>query len=94
MRKESEFASKTVTIKSGTFKNRQYLVEDWVENVMGKSWMDCNGNPACLKYAMRAGLNDNLPSDNEVLYGKIGILGELIHISEIEVEVKDRHVSS
>ena len=84
MRAKSELAMKKVIIKSGTYKGVEYWVEDWWENVYGQSWMTSDGNPACLKYAMRAGLKDNLPTDNEVLYGKIGGLGELIHISEIE----------
>ena len=49
----------------------------------GKSWMDSNGNPACLHYAMRSAAN-GLPIDNNVLYGKIGGLGHLVHVSEIE----------
>ncbi len=83
MKAKSELAGKTVTIISGMYKDAEYLVEDWVENVMGQSWMNCNGNPACLKYAMRAGAKDNLPLDDDVLYGKIGCFRELIHISEI-----------
>jgi len=84
MKQRSKLAGKTIIIKKGTYKGAEYLVEDWWENVYGQSWMFCKGNPACLKYAMRGGLKDNLPTDNEVLYGKIGGLGELIHISEIE----------
>jgi len=88
MQTKSELAGKKVIIKSGTYKGAEYVVEDWWENIYGKSWMFSEGNPACLKYAMRAGLKDNLPTDNEVLYGKIGGLGELIHISEIETANK------
>ena len=44
--------------------------------------MDCNGNPACLIYAMRSGFA-NMPIDNEVFYGKIGGLGHIIHQSEV-----------
>lgn len=84
MREKSELAGKTVTIISGTYKGAEYLIEDWVENVMGQSWKDCTGNPACLNYAMRASSRDNLILDDNVLYGKIGCLGELIHIREID----------
>ena len=84
MREQSPLAGKTVTIKTGEFANTEYRVEDWWENVTGMSWMDANGNPACLKYAMRTGFSKiPIPTDNEVLYGKIGGLGELIHISEL-----------
>jgi len=83
MREKSNLAGTTVTIKSGTYKDAEYRVEDWWQNVAGKSWMFCDGNPACLKYAMRIGLKDPVPTDNEVLYGKIGGLGELIHLTEL-----------
>lgn len=45
--------------------------------------MSADGNPACMNYAIRAGFSD-LPTDDEVLYGKIGGFGHLVHISEIE----------
>ena len=84
MREPSPLARKTVTIKTGEFAGREYSVEDWWENVGGMSWMDAKGNPACLKYAMRTGFSEiPIPTDNEVLYGKIGSFGELIHVSEL-----------
>jgi hypothetical protein len=43
--------------------------------------MLATGNPAALNYAMRAG-TIGLPVDNEVVYGKIGYLGYLVHTSE------------
>lgn len=60
----------------------QYLAEDWWDRVVGESWMDCDGNPAALKYAVRSAV-DNLPFDNEVLYGKIDGLGHIIHVTEL-----------
>ncbi len=86
MKTQSKLAQKKVMIISGTYKGKEYWVEDWWENVSGNSWMFADGNPACMKYAMRAGAVDNLPTDDDVLYGKIGSLGELIHISEVEGE--------
>lgn len=59
-----------------------YHVEDWIDRVAGKSWMDCQGNPACLNYAVRSAMNE-FPLDDNVLYGKIEGLGHLIHISEL-----------
>lgn len=59
------------------------VVEDWWENVSGTSWMFCNGNPACLKYAMRSAFS-GLPTDNEVVYGKVNGFGHLVHDSELE----------
>ena len=50
----------------------------------GLSWMDSNGNPAAMMYAIRTGSQDfNVPIDNEVVYRKIGLLGYLFHVSEL-----------
>lgn len=82
---KSILAGKTVIIKSGEFKGAEYNVEDYWLNVAGKSWMDSDGNPTCLKYAMRTGFNkESIPNDDNVLYGKIGSFGHLIHVSEID----------
>lgn len=75
-------AGKTVTIASGTFKGEEYRIEDWWDRVAGKSWMVCDGNPACLDYALRS-VEDDLRTDNDVVYGKIGMFGKLIHISQL-----------
>jgi len=61
---------------------QDYVVEDWWENVSGGSWMNAAGNPACIKYAMRSGFA-GLPTDNEVVYGKVGAFGHLVHVSEL-----------
>jgi hypothetical protein len=58
-----------------------FVVEDYWDRIAGKSWMFSDGNPAAMKYAMRSGLA-GLPTDNEVVYGKIGAFGHLIHTSE------------
>ena len=82
---KSSLAGQTVKIISVTFKNSKYIIEDWWDRLGQGSWMFCNGNPVCMKYAIRSStIIDNLPTDNEVLYGKIDGLGCLIHISEIE----------
>ena len=60
-----------------------YRVEDWWDRLGSGSWMNCTGNPACLKYAMRSAFA-GVPTDDEVLYGKIGAFGHLVHVSEIE----------
>lgn len=65
------------------FGGSEFLVDDWWDRVAGKSWMFCDGNPACLIYAMRSA-GENLPTDNNVLYGKVGLYGSLVHISELE----------
>lgn len=83
--KPSPLAGKKVKIIKGAMRGHEYHVEDWWDRVAGKSWRDCDGNPACLGYAMRTGLKDrDIPPNDEVLYGKVGALGHLIHISEVE----------
>ena len=68
------------------FGGAEFHVEDWWDRLGGKSWMDCDGNPACLIYAVRsANADPRLPLDNEVLYGKVGHFGSLVHVSELEV---------
>lgn len=95
MRERFEHAGKTVKIKSGVgissygedMSGQEFVIEDWWENVSGKSWMDSNGNLAALEYAMRAGLNgenNNVPIfSNDVLYGKVGAFGHLFHVNEL-----------
>lgn len=60
----------------------EFEIEDWNDRVFGGSWAFMSGNPAAMIYAMRAGIN-HLPIDNEVVYGKVGAFGHLVHISEI-----------
>ena len=74
----------TVTIKEGEFKGEEYRVEDWWDKVSEHSWDSGvnRGNPACLEYLVRS-IREGFPLDDEVLYGKIGMFGKLIHISQI-----------
>lgn len=67
--------------KYGTY-HPEITIEDLAEKVFNGSWMSQVGNPTCMLYGMRAGL-EKLPTDNNVYYGKINGLGELVHISEI-----------
>lgn len=60
----------------------EIVVEDWWDRIAGKSWMDCEGNPACLAYAVRSGLARG-PVDDEVVYGKVGPFGHLVHVTEL-----------
>ncbi len=93
---QSPLADKTVKIKVGVehpqvsdFAGSDFHVEDWWDRLTGRSWMNANGNPACLVYAMRTGFSSmNIPTDDEVLYGKIGPFGHLVHVLEIEVPVE------
>jgi len=93
LRKRHPLAGKTVTLHpkskpfNGVENGAQFVIEDWWENVGGGSWMDAQGNPACLCYAMRSGMGclpgKPIPTDNEVVYGKIGPFGHLVHVSEL-----------
>lgn len=75
----SPLAGKTVAIVAGVLAGNQIVVEDWWDRVAGKSWMICDGNPACLDYAMR----ESTPLDDEVIYGKVGMFGKLVHVSQL-----------
>ncbi|MEU8264435.1 hypothetical protein AB0C02_27915 [Micromonospora sp. NPDC048999] len=85
IRKPHPLAGQTVTIRADAVDlgGQQYRVEDWWQNVAGISWMDAEGNPAALTYAIRSAIA-GLPTDNEVLYGKVGSFGHLVHVSELE----------
>lgn len=92
IRKRSPYAGATVKVKGDSIKDpmsgailsgKDFTVEDWWENVYGKSWMISDGNPAALAYAFRTGMIGG-PIDNEVLYGKIDGLGFLMHVSELD----------
>jgi len=75
-------AGQNITLPSGD----TYWLEDWWDRVSGgTSWMDMQGNPACMLYAMKSGMN-NLPLDNEVVYGKVDGLGHLMHVSELGLD--------
>lgn len=73
----------TVSELGGT----KILIEDWWDRVSGGSWMNANGNPAAMNYAVRTGFSKvPVPIDNEVLYGKIGGLGFLVNICELKIK--------
>mgnify|MGYP001613224196 CR=1 FL=1 len=77
-------AGQQVIIGKGNLAGQEYTIEDYWENVSGGSWMNAKGNPACLMYAMRTAFQEyRVPTDNEVIYGKIGGLGHLVHVSEL-----------
>ena len=92
---KSDLAGKNVRIKDGVkhpqysdFGGSEIVIEDWWDRLVGQSWGECQGNPACIIYAVRTGLNDsNAPSDDEVLYGhRADGRGSLVHISELEIK--------
>lgn len=97
MRDKFKYAGKTVKVKEGVGNNTfgedmsgmSFTIEDWAINLWhGTSWMDMNGNPAALEYAMRTGFNgrnNNVPTfSDDVLGGKIGAYSHLFHINELD----------
>lgn len=84
-REKFRFAGQTVKVRNEIpkFGGADFIIEDYWQNVTGGlSWMDSNGNPAAMMYAIRTGSQGfDVPIDNEVVYGKIGSLGYLFHVS-------------
>lgn len=63
----------------------EFHVEDWADNVLGRSVWTANGNPAALEYAYRIGKNRNgIPIDDNAVYGHVGGFGHIVHDSEID----------
>ena len=66
------------------------LVEGWWDDINGGvGWGESQHNPAAIIYGIRTGFKENVPWDNEVLYGHIQEdrdhhgLGILFHETEI-----------
>lgn len=72
----------TDPVQGAVVPGAQYRIEGYWDDLTGKSWMFSDGNPAAMHYGFRAGMN-SLPTDDNVLYGKIGNFGHLVHVSEI-----------
>ncbi len=75
---QSPLADRTMVIAKGELAGAQILIEDWWDRIAGRSWMACDGNPACIIYAMR---DLDTPLDDEVVYGKVGSSGTLVHVT-------------
>jgi hypothetical protein len=65
------------------FGGDEFRIEDWWDRIAGESWRDAEGNPAALHYAARV-LAKRLPANDDVVYGKVGALGYLMHVTEVE----------
>jgi len=59
-------------------------IEDTDLKVLGCKWHDTDGNPACIFFGARAGI-EKLACFGPVYYGKIGSLGELVCKNELEI---------
>ena len=88
---------KTYRIKSESFYLKKkygekpwFVLEGTDREVFGGSWGMQNNNMACMMYGIRLGAEGLLPFGGTVYYGKIGMLGELIHESELEEVIYDK----
>lgn len=77
-----EGAGQTFKLNAKGIDGAEIHVEDYWDRVTGGSWMFANGNPAALQYAMRS-VFAGLPTDDEVVYGKVDGLGHIVHVSEL-----------
>lgn len=81
----SDFAGQTFSIDIPGIGTGDYIVEDFWGRIHPVSWMFADGNPAALKYALRAGMA-GLPVDNEVVYGKFNGFGHIVHTTKLTKE--------
>ena len=64
--------------------NPSIIIEDEDTAIFSGGWGVQQGNPACMLFAMRTGLEGLSTDEGRVYYGKIGYLGELVHESELK----------
>jgi len=86
--KSSSLANKKLKIVKGYLKGNTIVIEDWWKKVTGENWMDSAfHNPAAYNYCLnhQSEYSNHNESVNWVLYGKIGGLGYLVNISELEL---------
>jgi hypothetical protein len=77
----TDYAGQTVTVDIG-YGLSTYRIDGYWDVLTGVSWRNSAGNPASINYAIRA-ITKGLPNNDLVLYGKIGPLGYLVHVTEI-----------
>lgn len=96
MRKQYESAGKAVKLKKNLapeangrdISGREFIIEDWAENVLEAPW--ATSNFAGMNYLTRVLASHasskyvTLPENDDVLYGKIGVLGFCVHRLEID----------
>lgn len=85
--KSSSLANKELKIIKGYLKGNTILIEDWWKKVTGQNWQESAfGNPAAYNYCVhhQSEYSNHSESVNWVLYGKIGGLGYLVNVNELE----------
>lgn len=87
MRDPSPYAGKTVRLRADAAELGGHDVEvvDWYERTNGgSSWRSSiDDDPRAQGYSVRRGLG-GLPDDDEVLFGRVDGMGQLVHLTEIE----------
>lgn len=60
------------------------------EELWGRRWCEMNGNPAAILFGMRAITEQPVPLqlDDEVYYGKVAGMGELVFLDELKEVTK------
>lgn len=90
---KNELSGKTVQVKFKhphpqlNTRTAEFVVEDWWDRISDTGWQETYGSPVVVIYAERRKFDD-LPLDEEVIYGKVGYFGYLVHASEIQGEAK------
>jgi hypothetical protein len=86
--KSSSLANKELKIIKGYLKGNSIVIEDWWQKVAGADWQTSafNNNPAAYNYYLnhKSEYSNYSTLVNWVLYGKIGGLGYLVNINELE----------
>jgi hypothetical protein len=88
MRDPSPYAGQTVRLRetAAELGGHECEVVDWYERVgQSVTWREAleAGDPRAQNYAIRRGLG-GLPDDDDVLFGRVDGMGQLIHRSEID----------
>ena len=86
--KSSSLSNKELKIIKGYLKGNSIVIEDWWQKVVGEDWQisALNNNPAAYNYCLnhQSEYSNHSQSVNWVLYGKIGGLGYLVNVNELE----------
>ena len=86
--KSSSLANKELKIIKGYLKGNSIVIEDWWKKITGEDWQtSAFHNPAAYNYCLnhQSEYSNHSVSVNWVLYGKIGGLGYLVNVNELDL---------
>ena len=86
--KSSSLANKELKIIKGYLKGNSIVIEDWWKKIAGENWQaSAFHNPAAYNYCLnhQSEYSNHSVSVNWVLYGKIGGLGYLVNVKELDL---------